>query len=198
MRDVATITPDRWEALRSATSARIALGRAGGSLPTQAWLDFKSAHAAARDAVNCAFDAEQFAVEIGTLGARVVVVDSAAPDRRTFLLRPDLGRRLDERSRYALQELPAGTDHDLAIVVSDGLSALAVHRQSRLLLEELLPKLKRDGWQVAPIVVVRFGRVAIEDEIGQLMGAQLALILIGERPGLGSPDGLGAYLVYAP
>ena len=170
MGNIATITPDRWETLRSATSARIALGRAGGSLPTQAWLDFKSAHAAARDAVHCVFDAEQLAAEIGTLGVQVVIVDSAAAERRTFLLRPDLGRRLDERSRYALQELPAGTDHDLAIVVSDGLSALAVHRQARPVLEALLPKLKRDGWRIAPIVVARFGRVAIEDEIGHLIG----------------------------
>jgi ethanolamine ammonia-lyase small subunit len=198
MGNIQKVTPDPWESLRSATSARIALGRAGGSLPTHAWLDFKSAHAAARDAVHCAFDAEQLATEIGTLGARVVIVNSAAPERCTFLLRPDLGRRLDDRSRYALQELPGRTEHDLAIVVSDGLSALAVHRQSRPVLEALLPKLKRDGWRVAPIVVARFGRVALEDEVGQLLGAQLALILIGERPGLGSPDSLGAYLVYAP
>src|SRR3954462_6163511 len=105
MRDVATITPDRWEALRSATPARIALGRAGGSLPTRAWLDFKAAHAAARDAVHCDFDAEQLAVEIRTLVDQVVIVDSAASDRRTFLLRPDLGRRLNERSRYTLQQM---------------------------------------------------------------------------------------------
>jgi ethanolamine ammonia-lyase small subunit len=198
MGNIATITPDRWEGLRSATSARIALGRAGGSLPTQAWLDFKSAHAAARDAVHCAFDAEHLAAEIGTLGARVAVVDSAALDRREFLLRPDLGRRLDERSRYALQQMPTGTGHDLAIVVSDGLSAIAVHRQARPVLELLLPKLKADNWRLAPIVVARFGRVALEDEVGQQLGAQLALILLGERPGLGSPDSLGAYLVYSP
>jgi ethanolamine ammonia-lyase small subunit len=198
MRDVATITPDRWEALRSATPARIALGRAGGSLPTQAWLDFKSAHAAARDAVHCAFNAELLAAEIGTLGAPVVVVDSAASDRRTFLLRPDLGRRLDERSRFELQEMRPETESDLAIVVSDGLSALAVHRQARPVLELLLPKLKADNWRLAPIVVARFGRVALEDEVGQQLGAQLALILLGERPGLGSPDSLGAYLVYEP
>jgi ethanolamine ammonia-lyase small subunit len=198
MRDVATITPDRWEALRSATPARIALGRAGGSLPTQAWLDFKSAHAAARDAVHCAFNAELLAAEIGTLGAGVVVVDSAAPDRRTFLLHPDLGRRLDERSRYELQEMRRDAEYDLAIIVSDGLSALAVHRQARPVLELLLPKLKADNWRLAPIVVARFGRVALEDEVGQQLGAQLALILLGERPGLGSPDSLGAYLVYGP
>jgi ethanolamine ammonia-lyase small subunit len=161
-------------------------------------LDFKSAHAAARDSVHCVFDSEQFAAELGSLGYRIVIVDSAAADRRTFLLRPDLGRRLDDRSRYALQELSAAADPDLAIVVSDGLSALAVHRQARPVLEMLLPKMDADGWRIAPIIVARFGRVSVQDEIGQLLGAQLALILIGERPGLGSPDSLGAYLVYAP
>jgi ethanolamine ammonia-lyase small subunit len=198
MGNIATTTADQWTALRGATSARIALGRAGGSLPTRAWLDFKSAHAAARDAVHCVFDAEQLAAELGTVAAQVVLVDSAAQDRRSFLLRPDLGRQLDERSRYALQQTPAETTHDLAVVISDGLSALAVHRHARPLLEALLPKLTGDGWHIAPIVVARFGRVALEDEVGQLLGAQLALILIGERPGLGSPDSLGAYLVYGP
>jgi ethanolamine ammonia-lyase small subunit len=89
-------------------------------------------------------------------------------------------------------------ENDLVIIVSDGLSALAVHRQSCHLLQALLPKLKADGWRIAPIVVARFGRVALEDEVGQLLGAQLALMLIGERPGLGSPDSLGAYVVYMP
>src|SRR6202008_4679958 len=110
MRNVATITPDRWESLRKITSARIALGRAGGSLPTQAWLDFKAAHAAARGAVHSGFHPEQLAAEIGELHAQVVIVDSAAPDRHTFLLRPDLGRRLADHSRYTLQEMPAGGD----------------------------------------------------------------------------------------
>ncbi len=193
-----TTTPDQWTALRSATSARIALGRAGGSLPIRAWLDFKSAHAAARDSVHCVFDSEQFAAELDSLGVQVVTIDSGAPDRRTFLLRPDLGRRLDERSRYVLQQLRLSADPDLAIVVSDGLSALAVHRQARPVLAALLSKLKDDNWRIAPIILARFGRVALEDEVGHLLGAQLALILIGERPGLGSPDSLGAYLVYSP
>jgi ethanolamine ammonia-lyase small subunit len=195
---VPNITYDPWNALRNATSARIALGRAGGSLPTKAWLDFKAAHAAARDAVHCAFDAEQLAADIRALGTEVVIVDSAAPDRRTFLSRPDLGRQLDERSRYALQELQSDAGHELAIVVSDGLSALAVHRQALPVLKLLLPKLISDCWRIAPIVVARFGRVALEDEIGQRMGAQVALMLIGERPGLLSPDSLGAYLVFGP
>jgi ethanolamine ammonia-lyase small subunit len=193
------VTRDAWTSLRSATPARIALGRAGASLPTGEWLDFKSAHAAARDAVHCAFDAEQLATEIQSLDADVVVVDSAAGDRHTFLQRPDLGRRLDERSRYELQELPRPqAAFDLAIIVSDGLSALAVHRQAVPLLAALLPRLRAGAWHLTPIVVARFGRVALQDEVGQVFGAQLALMLIGERPGLGSPDSLGAYLVHGP
>jgi ethanolamine ammonia-lyase small subunit len=192
-------TADQWHGLRKTTPARIALGRAGGSLPTREWLDFKSAHAAARDAVHNAFDAERLAREIGGTGTEVVIVDTAAPDRLTFLQRPDLGRRLSDASRYKLQEFIAVTTRpDLAIVISDGLSALAVERQATPVLSALLPKLAADNWRIAPIIVARFGRVALQDEIGQLLGAQLALSLIGERPGLGSPDSLGAYLVYGP
>ena len=190
---------DAWLDLRSATSARIALGRAGGSLPTHEWLDFKAAHAAARDAVHCAFDAERHAHEIRALGAQVVIVDSRAADRHSYLQRPDLGRRLDDRSQYFLQELPLQEPPpDLAIIVTDGLSALAVHRHAVPLLEVLLPRLSTDHWNVTPIVVARFGRVALQDEVGYVLSSQLALILIGERPGLGSPDSLGAYLVYGP
>lgn len=192
------VTTDPWECLRSSTSARIALGRAGGSLPTRAWLNFKTAHAAARDAVHFPFDAELLGAEITTLGAEVATVNSAAADGRIYLERPDLGRRLDDRSRFALQQMPIAAGIDLSIVVSDGLSAVAAGRQARPLLELLLPKLKDDGWRLAPIVIARSGRVALQDEVGQLFGARLALILIGERPGLGSPDSLGAYLVYAP
>jgi ethanolamine ammonia-lyase small subunit len=193
------VTRNTWARLRSATPARIALGRAGGSLPTREWLEFKSAHAAARDAVHCEFDAMQLAGEIKSLDVDAVVVDSAAGDRHTYLQRPDLGRRLDERSHYELQQLPRShTAFDLAIIVSDGLSALAVHRQAVPILSALLPRLQRDAWQLAPVIVARFGRVALQDEIGQVLGAQLALMLIGERPGLGSPDSLGAYLVYNP
>jgi len=193
------ITVDPWHPLRSTTRARIALGRAGGSLPTHEWLDFKSAHAAARDAVHNQFDAERLATEIANLNVEVIIVDSGAADRLTFLQRPDLGRRLDEPSRYALQELSRrDTASDLAIIVSDGLSALAIERQVPPLLAALLPRLASDRWRVAPIVIARFGRVAVQDEIGHVLGAQLALTLIGERPGLGSPDSLGAYLVYAP
>lgn len=189
---------DAWSALRSATPARIALGRAGGSLPTQRWLEFQAAHAAARDAVHAPFDAELLAAELRTLGMDVAIVDSAAADRQQFLLRPDLGRTLTDRSRFELQQLRAPGDIDLSIIISDGLSAVAAHRQCQPLLAALVPKLQDSGWRLAPLVVARFGRVALQDEIGQLFAARIALMLIGERPGLGSPDSLGAYLVHCP
>lgn len=193
------ITPDAWGGLRAATSARIALGRAGASLPTHEWLDFKASHAAARDAVHNEFDAEQLAGQIAALGMQTLLAASAAGDRAAFLKRPDLGRRLDPPSQQLLEGFVAPPDRaDLAIVVSDGLSALAAHRQTIPLLSALLPKLRGEGWRLAPIVVVRFGRVALEDQIGALLDAQVALMLLGERPGLGSADSLGAYLVYDP
>jgi ethanolamine ammonia-lyase small subunit len=168
-------------------------------LPTGEWLEFRAAHAAARDAVHNPFDAEALAAQIDSLGAGTVIVSTGAKDRLQYLQRPDLGRRLDESSRQRLAELaerqlPA----DLAILVSDGLSALAAGRQVVPLLAELLPRLDGGEWRLAPVVIARFGRVALQDEIGQLLGARLALVLIGERPGLGSPDSLGAYLVYEP
>jgi ethanolamine ammonia-lyase small subunit len=193
------VTTDAWQMLRAATPARIALSRSGGSLPTAAWLEFKSAHASARQAVHESFDAEHLASEIAALGAKVEIVDSAAGDRLTFLQRPDLGRRLAPKSEGQLiASASAVTSTDLTIIVSDGLSALAVHRQAPSLLAYLLPRLLADGWTLAPIVIARFGRVALQDQIGQLLGSQLAVILLGERPGLGSPDSMGAYVVYAP
>jgi ethanolamine ammonia-lyase small subunit len=193
------VTPDAWNQLREATPARIALGRSGGSLPTHEWLEFKAAHAAARDAVHNPFDAESLAAEIAALGVEAVVVDSAAPDRLLYLQRPELGRRLAPASQLRLEALGrTESPPALTIVASDGLSALAAHRQTTAVLAALLPLLSADGWQLSPIVIARFGRVALEDQVGQLLGAQIALMLIGERPGLGSPDSLGAYLVFGP
>ena len=194
-----TITSDAWQSLRAATSARIALGRAGGSLPTHEWLQFKAAHAAARDAVHNEFHAEDLARELHDLGLKSIVVESAAVDRMTYLQRPDLGRRVSHASRKQLEAFDhSGAAPDVAIIVSDGLSALAVHRQAPPLLLALAPRLSERQVSLSPVVVARFGRVALEDEIGQLLRARLAVILIGERPGLGSPDSLGAYLVHGP
>jgi ethanolamine ammonia-lyase small subunit len=199
MESKSIVTTDAWQTLRSATSARIALGRAGGSLPTVEWLDFKSAYASARQAVHAVFDARRLADEISSVDQQVEIVDSDAHDRATYLQRPDLGRRLNPRSEERLRTIATNLHApDMAIVVSDGLSAVAAHRQAPPLLACLLPRLRSERWELAPVVIARFGRVALQDQIGQLLGAPLALTLIGERPGLGSPDSLGAYIVHAP
>jgi ethanolamine ammonia-lyase small subunit len=174
-----------WTHLRDLTAARIALGRAGHSLPTSELLAFQLAHAKARDAVHRELDA-------ASLGLPHILLRSAAPDRATYLRRPDLGRRLAPESR---ERVPAG-DFDAVIVIADGLSATAVHRQAPPLIAELIPQL--ENWRLAPICIVEHGRVAIGDEIGELARADLSVVLIGERPGLSSPDSLGAYLTWSP
>lgn len=188
--------PDPWRRLRDLTPARVALGRAGGSLPTRALLDFQRSHAQARDAVQAPFDPASVAATISSLGVSTLVAQSAAGDRKTFLTRPDLGRHLSDESRRSF--CFSGEPADVAMIVSDGLSALAVERHAAPVLSAFLPFAAREGWRLAPVTVVLHGRVAIEDEIGQLLGARAAVILIGERPGLSSPDSLGAYLVFDP
>jgi ethanolamine ammonia-lyase small subunit len=184
--------------LRRHTAARIALGRAGGSLPTREVLAFAAAHAAARDAVHETVDWERLETDVRQLPNEVVRLESAAADRATYLQRPDLGRKLSEASRGLLANQKLSLAPDVAIIVSDGLSAPAAQRQAAPLLRELLPMLRSSGVSVSPAYLVRFARVAIEDEIGAIVGAKAAVILLGERPGLGSPDGLGAYLVFDP
>lgn len=190
------VTADPYRSLRQVTSARIALGRAGGSLPTQAWLDFQSAHAAARDAVHQPLDVQQLLARLDTAGTAAMCLTSRASDRATFLKRPDLGRRLSQPSRETLEKAASPDGCDLVVVISDGLSAQAAVEQAPPLLGHLIPKLQ--GWSLAPLVIIPFGRVAIQDEIGQALGARLALMLLGERPGLGSADSLGAYVTYGP
>jgi ethanolamine ammonia-lyase small subunit len=182
--------------LRTFTSARVGLGRTGVSQRTSDLLDFQRAHAQARDAVHARLEAAALAAALGVLsGGPVLRVHSAAEDRATYLQRPDLGRKLDEMSRANLAS-GAGGEWDVVLVVADGLSALAVERHAPPLLQELLPRL--EGWRLAPIVVVEQGRVAIGDEIGEDLGAQISVVLIGERPGLSSPDSLGAYITWGP
>ena len=185
--------------MRAHTAARIALGRSGGSLPTRAQLEFRLAHAHARDAVLAEFDADALGARLQALGGRVMVVESAARDRAEFLQRPDLGRRLAVSSHRALAVSAGRTPRcDLAIIVSDGLSTLAANTQAEPLLAALLPLLRAGGWKLAPLIVARHGRVALQDEIGAILGAQISLMLLGERPGLGNADSLGAYFTYAP
>ena len=191
------VTPDPWTALRRHTPARIALGRTGASLPTSQVLGFALAHAQARDAVHAPFEAEATAAAIQALGLETVIVDSAAPDRASYLRRPDLGRTLSEAGRAVLIGRTRGAC-DLAIVVADGLSSTAVHAHAGPLVEALLPAVREAGWRLAPVVVARQARVALGDTVGELLGARLTVLLVGERPGLSSPDSLGAYITFAP
>lgn len=189
-----------WAKLRRFTQARIALGRVGVSIPTTASLDFQFAHAQARDAVHLPMDREGVVARLEASGYPAIELKSAAPDRRTYLQRPDLGRRLDETSREKLSRLAAKGAYgfDIAFVIADGLSALAVNQHAIAMLDAVRPGLTQMSWRMAPVCVVEQGRVAVGDEIGALLGAEIVVILIGERPGLSSPDSLGLYLTYAP
>ena len=194
---------DPWNFLKAHTAARIAQGRTGHSLTTSALLAFQLDHARARDAVHSALDSERLLGELHQLHPAPQHITSQATDRPTYLQRPDLGRRLSLSSKRTLQDLcvpgqanyPAVT---LSIVVADGLSALAVNRYAVPVASGLIKQARALDWSVAPICVVEQGRVAIGDEIAGCLQAELLVVLIGERPGLSSPDSMGAYLTYRP
>lgn len=189
---------DPWSTLRRFTSARIGLGRTGGSIPTHELLDFQLAHARARDAVNHAFDVTAFGEQLRERQIDCLALNSAAGDRHTYIQRPDLGRILDNESRTLLQARASNESPDVVFVIADGLSALAIERHGPPLIEMIHTYLVREGWRIAPCCLVSQGRVAIGDEIGALLDARLSVVLIGERPGLSSPDSLGAYLTWNP
>ena len=202
--DAAPYISQPWDGLRRFTDARIALGRAGHSLPTAAHLQFQLAHAQARDAVHVPLDADRLIQDLQAQRFETLKLHSAAPNRHIYLQRPDLGRRLDEAACSTMQaqreHLPNAPAPDVCFVVADGLSALAVHNHAIEFLQCLLPHLQRDAnpWRVAPVCVVEQGRVAIGDDIGERMAAKLVVVLIGERPGLSSPDSMGIYVTWAP
>ena len=190
---------DPWRRLRALTPARIALGRAGGSLPTAAHLDFQLAHALARDAVHDVLDLDATGAALRVAGLEWLAVRSSAGARARYLQRPDLGRRLDPSSRELLvRTSSSAAPPDAVFVLADGLSARAIHRHAVPLLNQVRSWLAADGWSLAPVVLAEQGRVALGDEIGALLGARLVVVLIGERPGLSSPDSLGAYLTWDP
>jgi ethanolamine ammonia-lyase small subunit len=189
-----------WLELRRLTPARIALGRTGTSIPTGAQLDFQFAHAQARDAVHLPFDHAGLSSQLAERGRDSLLLHSAAIDRHSYLQRPDLGRRLSDESAQTLRNYaeanPGGVD--LAVVVADGLSALAVHKHTLPFLTRMEEQTHAEGWSLSPVILVEQGRVAVADEVGQLLGAKMVVILIGERPGLSSPDSLGLYFTYNP
>ncbi|THD54865.1 ethanolamine ammonia-lyase subunit EutC [Phenylobacterium sp.] len=179
---------DPFAILRRATAARVGLGRAGQGLPTAPMLAFQLAQARARDAVHATLDLETLRT---ALGGSAILVQSAAPDRAAYLADPDLGRRLAP----ATEPLPHG-EYDLALVIADGLSATAVQAHAGAVVAALRARLA--SWSIAPLVVARQARVALGDPIGEGLGAQLVVVLIGERPGLSAADSLGAYITFDP
>lgn len=191
------VSPSGWTRLRTLTPARIALGRAGTSLPTAPHLEFQFAHARARKAVHLSLDREALAADLAAEGLDSLLLDSAAESRAVYLQRPDLGRQLSGASRDRLQDAATGPV-DLALVVADGLSATAISANAVPFLHALLPSLRARGLTMAPVAIVSQARVAVGDAIGAGFGARMVVVLIGERPGLSSPDSMGIYLTYAP
>jgi ethanolamine ammonia-lyase small subunit len=185
-----------WATLRRLTAARIGLKRAGASLATAPLLDFRLAHARARDAVHDPLDEASLTTKLANLGEPVISVASAVEDRQSYLLRPDLGRRLGPGAGAALGPHRGG--YEVVFVVADGLSARAVTSHSQPVVSQAVTALRAEGWKIAPLVVVRHGRVAIGDDIAAALGATSVVVLIGERPGLSAPDSMGAYLTFKP
>lgn len=187
---------DSWESLKEFTAARIALGRAGNSIPLSAELEFKLAHAHARDAVYSELNVDRLTRQLIPFNLPVVQVHSLAENRQQYLQRPDLGRLPDEQSIRALRENAAPCD--ICIILADGLSANAINNNAVPLLEALLPLLRGVAYRLSPLCFAEQSRVAIADYIGNELQAQFSIILIGERPGLSSADSIGAYLTYHP
>ena len=188
---------DPWIALRRFTEARIGLGRSGSGLPTREVLKFSMAHAQARDAVKTPIDWTSIEIGLSALGFTTVRVESAAESRDQYLRRPDLGRRLSAESRQKLAALASATP-DIAIIIGDGLSSTAVAKNAVPMIEAVHAHIMSNGWTVGPIVLAGQARVALGDDAGEFLGAKAVVVLIGERPGLSSPDSLGAYLTWAP
>ncbi len=179
-----------WQQLRRFTPARVALGRTGASLPTEALLDLELAEAKARDAVHAALHADEIAADIEALGWQSLRVHSAARDRTEYLHRPDLGRRLNGNVS------PISSRPELLFVIADGLSAIAAERHAVPLLAALKASLA--DWRVGPVIIAEQARVALGDAIGEALNAEIVVMLIGERPGLSAPDSLGVYITYGP
>lgn len=188
---------DPWGWLKEFTDARIALGRTGSSMLTKDWQAFSLAHARARDSIKTPFDRDIVRGKLERMGLDTLYVESSASNREVFILRPDLGRVLSEQSASRLDEInyPGA---DVLLVIGDGLSSKAVHKQAVPLIAEFLPYMEKLGLTVGPIVLAQQSRVALGDDIAERLHCKLVAILIGERPGLSSPDSLGVYITYKP
>ena len=185
-----------WDDLRRLTAARIGLARSGASLATRPLLQFALAHAQARDAVHEMLNEAKLTADLASLDLPVLHIASAVTDRQQYLMRPDLGRQLADGAQAALA--PRAGAYDIAFVIADGLSARAVQAHAAPVLREIAPALRRDNWRIAPVVITRYGRVALGDAVATCLKADAVAMLIGERPGLSSPDSMGAYLTWRP
>lgn len=196
----AAANQDKWASLSRFTQARIGLGRAGSSLPTHVQLKFNADHALARDAVKTPLDTTKLIADIQDKTLNYMCLHSQANNRQTYLQRPDLGRKLNEKSIESLTNMPrtGASKFDVAIVLVDGLSSTAVQQHGANLVKHLDIAIEKAGLSRSPIMIVEQGRVAIGDQIGELLNARAVLLIVGERPGLSSPDSLGIYYTYAP
>jgi ethanolamine ammonia-lyase small subunit len=199
---------DMAESLQQYTSARVSLGQVGPAIPTREQLRFQLDHALARDAVHAQLDVTAMLQGLAQRKMACLALRSAVAEpedsRRLYLRRPDLGRTVHPDSRETLFQSArsAVKNPDAVFVIADGLSALAVERHALPLLDALLDITKRfhpaEQWTIGPVCVVSEGRVAIGDEVGDLLHARLSVMLIGERPGLSAPDSLGVYITWNP
>ncbi len=189
---------DEWEKLKQFTDARIAIGRAGCSVPTRPMLEFQLAHAQARDAVYQVLDTKTLQEKFNALNQPNLVVHSQAEDKQEYLKRPDLGRILNKKSVEVLihYRQQHAREFDVCIVIGDGLSALAIEENAYPLLQSLLPEIQQENWSIAPIVIATGSRVALGDQVCEILKAKMLIMLIGERPGLSSPDSLGIYYTF--
>lgn len=191
-----TVSADPWAELRRFTAARIAVGRSGSSLPLAESLAFRLDHARARDAVHAPFRRSELAARLRGAGMACVELESGVAGREEYLTRPDKGRRLSERSADALRGL--GKGFDICLAVGDGLSARAIHENAEAFVLACASMFEQAGMTVSPVCLVENARVAVADEIGEILRARLSVILIGERPGLSSPNSMGVYLTMNP
>jgi ethanolamine ammonia-lyase small subunit len=191
-----TVSQDPWHELKQFTPARIALGRTGISLPTRACLDFQLAHALARDAVNIPLNFAKLEQHLNLQGHQTLVLPTQAENQSIYLQRPDLGRLLSTSAIACLERALPPTAADAVVVIADGLSSMAIEHHAKPFLSLLLPKLQQIGYALAPLCLVKHGRVAIGDAIAEHFSARLCIVLIGERPGLSSPDSMGIYFTY--
>lgn len=189
---------DEWQSLHKLTSARIALGRAGMSITTNTHLTFQLAHSQARDAVNLDLDFNALQNTLSNHSIQSKLLCSQVTNRAEYLQRPDKGRLLDQDSISVLEYYKENNSNtDIAVVVADGLSSFAIDHHAEPFLQKFIPMIQQE-YTVAPVILVKQGRVAVGDHVGELLNAKMVVLLVGERPGLSSPDSMGIYFTYQP